>query len=255
MQISLFLVIVSLLLAVACGAGSTPVPTATPLATPTPIPDSDGDGLTDPRELELGTDPFQRDSDTDGLDDGQEVELGADPLFPDTDRDGVVDGDDVLPLADARVKVSIHSFTDETVRGLLHGYTNAYFTVLVEDEQPDTTEIYFDVERQVIEPIVINVPDNLSTVKVVLLAQESTPLKNFIKGTVVPVVTRYVFGIPVSLPNDDQPYDISKERGFGLKAKAMTIDVGARDSVEVTGSGADGGLKATVVVTVDHGGY
>ncbi len=53
--------------------------------------DSDGDGLSDERELELGTDPFDPDTDGDGLSDGREVELDTDPLDPDTDGDGVSD--------------------------------------------------------------------------------------------------------------------------------------------------------------------
>jgi outer membrane protein OmpA-like peptidoglycan-associated protein len=42
--------------------------------------DSDGDGLSDARELQLGTDPQNPDSDGDGMSDGLEVELGTNPL-------------------------------------------------------------------------------------------------------------------------------------------------------------------------------
>ena len=156
----LALVVLSVLLA-SCNSVPEPTPTPAPTPTPTPIPDSDGDGLTDDRELSIGTNPFQSDSDTDGLDDGEEVELGTDPLFRDTDRDGVVDGDDVLPLADAKVKVSILRFTDTTQRGFLHGDTNAYFTVGVAGEPHVTTRVYEDVQNQTVAPIVVNVPDNL----------------------------------------------------------------------------------------------
>lgn len=77
--------------------------------------DSDGDGLTDGREVALGTDPTKVDSDADGISDGYEVarlktdatsgdtdkdgqgdafELasGTDPTNPDSDRDGSLDG-------------------------------------------------------------------------------------------------------------------------------------------------------------------
>ena len=74
--------------------------------------------------------------------------MGTDPLFPDTDRDGFVDGDDVLPLADAKVRVSILEFTDKTDRGFLHGDTNAYFTVIVGDEEPVITPVYKDVQTR-----------------------------------------------------------------------------------------------------------
>ena len=57
--------------------------------------DSDGDGLSDQREQELETDPFDPDSDDDGLEDGREQSLGADPLDSDTDKDGVTDGREV----------------------------------------------------------------------------------------------------------------------------------------------------------------
>lgn len=61
-------------------------------------PDTDNDGLNDGREVELGTDPLRPDTDGDGLTDGVEVELGTDPLNPDTDGDGIPDGRDPDPL-------------------------------------------------------------------------------------------------------------------------------------------------------------
>ena len=57
--------------------------------------DSDGDGLTDQKERDIGTDPFESDTDDDGLEDGREWELGTDPLAPDTDADGVSDGREI----------------------------------------------------------------------------------------------------------------------------------------------------------------
>ncbi len=84
-----------------------------PLVAEDDLLDSDGDGLTNQRELEIGTNPFSVDSDGDLLDDGEEdangdgryrgdanengifePELGeeTDPTNPDTDGDGLSDG-------------------------------------------------------------------------------------------------------------------------------------------------------------------
>jgi len=58
--------------------------------------DSDGDGLSDVRESELGTDPYDPDTDKDQLSDGDEVLTEkTDPLNPDTDYDGLKDGAEV----------------------------------------------------------------------------------------------------------------------------------------------------------------
>lgn len=58
--------------------------------------DSDGDGLSDAREIELGTNPQNRDTDGDGLTDGEEVlTYRTNPLIPDTDGDGYPDGVEV----------------------------------------------------------------------------------------------------------------------------------------------------------------
>ncbi len=58
--------------------------------------DSDGDGLSDVRESELGTDPYDPDTDKDQLSDGDEVLTAkTDPLNPDTDYDGLKDGPEV----------------------------------------------------------------------------------------------------------------------------------------------------------------
>lgn len=68
-------------------------------------PDSDGDGLTDSREVVLGTDPSDHDTDGDGLDDGAEAPGG---VAQDTDQDGIIDaldpdddGDAVATLVEA----------------------------------------------------------------------------------------------------------------------------------------------------------
>jgi len=57
--------------------------------------DSDSDGLSDGNEVSLGTSPLNSDSDADGLADGQEVSLSTDPLNPDSDADGLSDGNEV----------------------------------------------------------------------------------------------------------------------------------------------------------------
>ncbi len=90
---------------------ATETPTITPTFTNTPAPtvdiaatttadwlqqDTDGDGLTNARELELGTDPENNDTDGDGLSDGDEVlRTGTQPLNFDTDGDGLADGQEV----------------------------------------------------------------------------------------------------------------------------------------------------------------
>lgn len=58
--------------------------------------DSDGDGLSDAREIELGTDPFHPDTDGDGLSDGAETTAhGTDPKNVDSDGDTLADGVEV----------------------------------------------------------------------------------------------------------------------------------------------------------------
>lgn len=81
------------------------VPAATPpveQTTPAPTPvvdatlDSDKDGLTDAREVQLGTDPKNPDTDSDGLFDKEEVDVyHTNPLNSDTDGDGFKDGAEV----------------------------------------------------------------------------------------------------------------------------------------------------------------
>ena len=59
--------------------------------------DSDGDGLTDQREAELGTNPYNPDTDGDRSWDGVDVQQGTNPLIPDTDSDGLLDGYEAPP--------------------------------------------------------------------------------------------------------------------------------------------------------------
>ncbi|MFN3197371.1 MAG: hypothetical protein ACE366_02965 [Bradymonadia bacterium] len=63
--------------------------------------DRDGDGLTDMRELRLGTDPENADTDGDGLLDGEEVdEVFTSPLLADSDGGGQGDGDELAEGTD-----------------------------------------------------------------------------------------------------------------------------------------------------------
>jgi outer membrane protein OmpA-like peptidoglycan-associated protein len=58
--------------------------------------DSDGDRLSDTKEGEIGTDPYNADTDGDKLSDGDEVlDFKTDPLNADTDWDGLKDGAEV----------------------------------------------------------------------------------------------------------------------------------------------------------------
>ena len=65
------------------------------LGTSLTVNDTDNDGLNDSYEVDLGTDPLDNDTDGDGLNDGDEVDLGTDPFDKDTDSDGLNDGDEV----------------------------------------------------------------------------------------------------------------------------------------------------------------
>jgi cytoskeletal protein RodZ len=61
-----------------------------------PTDDQDKDGLSDAREVELGTDAMKADTDGDGLSDGDEVlKYRTNPLVPDTDGDTFPDGVEV----------------------------------------------------------------------------------------------------------------------------------------------------------------
>ena len=57
--------------------------------------DTDNDGLTDAKEIELGTNFLDNDTDNDGLTDSYEVDLGTDLLDNDTDGDGLNDSYEV----------------------------------------------------------------------------------------------------------------------------------------------------------------
>ncbi|MEP7012844.1 MAG: carboxypeptidase regulatory-like domain-containing protein, partial [Acidobacteriota bacterium] len=59
------------------------------------LEDPDGDNLSNLREFELGTDPFNADTDADGLADDREIALGTLPANPDSDGDGFVDSQEI----------------------------------------------------------------------------------------------------------------------------------------------------------------
>jgi len=66
---------------------------AEPEPEPQELEDTDKDGLTDLKELEIGTNPRAVDTDLDGLDDYAEYNVyGSDPVRRDTDEDGYDDG-------------------------------------------------------------------------------------------------------------------------------------------------------------------
>lgn len=74
----------------------TPVLNTTTTPTVSNEVDTDKDGLTDRREVELGTDPKKADSDGDGISDGDEVmKYGTNPLNRDTDKDTYDDGTEI----------------------------------------------------------------------------------------------------------------------------------------------------------------
>ena len=218
-------------------------------------PDTDRDGVVDGDEVQLGIDPLRPDTDRDGAADGDEVQLGSDPLHPDTDRDGVADGDDVLPLQNAKIRVSIIEFIDKSQRGILHGDTNAFFTIYVGDAVPVITPVYSDVQNQRIDPIVVDVDDSWREIAVAVLAQEHAPLAGFFKSAVI----TYITGLPIQIESDGQPYDTSGTDGPDLDAKVLLTTVAANSSSITTGDGTDDDdqdvLEAKVTVTVEHGSY
>lgn len=67
--------------------------------------DWDEDGLTNKKEKDLGTDPYNPDTDADGLRDGEEVlTYLTNPLHADTDLDGLKDGEEVMSYKTDPVK-------------------------------------------------------------------------------------------------------------------------------------------------------
>ena len=72
--------------------------------------DYDKDGLTNDREREIGSDPWNPDSDGDGLKDGEEVfTFYTDPIKADTDKDGLGDYDEVYSHKTSPIKADSDS--------------------------------------------------------------------------------------------------------------------------------------------------
>ena len=191
----------------------------------------------------------------DGLDDGEEIDVGSDPLFPDTDRDGTVDGDDILPLADARVRVHIVDFVDRTSRGILHGTTNAYFLVLVGNNEPVMTPVYEDVQNERIVPVIVNVPDNIGGVEIGILAFEYAPLTSFLSGQAMSMLVMSLTGFPIPIEVNDEPYDLAGRVGEDLDSRMIRIEVSGIGKRRVTEAGSTDRLKAQVTVEVAFGAY
>ena len=77
--------------------------------TPDGLEDSDGDGISNSRELELGTKLDVDDTDEDGINDGDEINIYfTDPLKEDTDGDDVIDGLEVATGSDPRDPDSVN---------------------------------------------------------------------------------------------------------------------------------------------------
>ncbi len=75
--------------------------------------DADADGLTNIREVELGTDLSDADTDADGLTDAEEADVyDTNPVAADTDGDGLVDGDEIILGLDPMNPVSDGSTPD-----------------------------------------------------------------------------------------------------------------------------------------------
>ena len=80
------------------GAAIPPPESVTPTASvpPTSSTDTDNDGLSDQREVEIGTDPRTADTDGDAIHDGDEVlKYGTNPVDRDTDKDSYLDGGEI----------------------------------------------------------------------------------------------------------------------------------------------------------------
>jgi len=104
-------------------------------------PDQDDDGLSTADEFyKYRTDPRIWDTDADGLSDGREVALGTNPLLRDTDNDSLVDGSDPDPLQATSLSDSdndgipdayeVHWFGGTNVINSLYvSYTNTGFAV------------------------------------------------------------------------------------------------------------------------------
>ena len=93
--------------------------------------DTDNDGLSDAKEIELGTDFLVNDTDGDGVIDGDEVDLGTDPLDRDTDGDGVIDGDEVDIGRNPRVSESTDTLNYGSLPLFIGIFAVAFFIVTI----------------------------------------------------------------------------------------------------------------------------
>jgi alpha-tubulin suppressor-like RCC1 family protein len=84
------------------------------LGTDTLNPDTNGNGIRDGAEFGIGQDAATQDPDGDGLSTASELALGTDPLRPDSDGDGVVDGQDAFPLDATRSQMPAPNPGDQT---------------------------------------------------------------------------------------------------------------------------------------------
>ena len=113
--------------------------------------DSDGDGLSDLREEELGTDPYDPDTDKDGLTDGEEVlTFRTDPLNPDTDYDGLKDGEEVRRYRTDPLDPDTDKGGVKDGHEVLHDHTNPLDGS--DDLMMFELRIQFDYDKSVIKP-------------------------------------------------------------------------------------------------------
>lgn len=116
---------------------------------PAEEPDRDEDGISDARELAIGTDPDNPDSDGDGLTDGVEVDLlRTDPLAADSDNDGIADAEEIeVYRTDPNAPDTDGDGYDDGIEILRHG-TNPRAI----DSDGDGLSDYDEIERYGCDP-------------------------------------------------------------------------------------------------------
>lgn len=117
--------------------------------------DSDGDGLTNEKEVELGTDPMVEDTDLDGLTDGDEVNKHkSDPLKFSTSGDDISDSIKVKLKLDLETKYSEDDIEIENIEANskvtlipddIESYANGKFEEYYVDTNTNSTEKIFSV--------------------------------------------------------------------------------------------------------------
>lgn len=181
-----------------------------------PLDDLDGDGLTNRRELTLGTQPFNVDTDGDLLADGDEVTRGTDPLKADTDADGVPDGDEVTvgsnplaPDADQLFTLTIAP-SDVPASLLAEGPPAALVSTTVEVAP---AAAFGGIAGLIGTPIIVNAGDGLSEGTLTLSFDPSTVPE----GTNVAVV---------HLNEETGQYDQPADQTVDLAAGTATVTTG-----------------------------